>query len=584
MEEITKSAQSKCLPYLQVDVFGMENRDIEEESIRHLCKLIIDWVELFCIEEDDLDSILNELQALYLTDENTLRRCSDMEENEMHSKNDVIRDYKKAAKMNRKVSRSAERLFLHSATTDLAEDFDNKSVKVDSMSPEHRSAATRSPVPNLRKTPSVQSFEMIDKEWKVIACNMIGDKQCQCFAMLENRLCLLSVNLRFLDNQVDLEVVKPGPVSGNTSPAGSQSPKHVSNVQRFLVPLATMSSPRCGVGSAVLDGKLIAMGGYDRGECLGTVEAYDTANNAWLPMPQMLSPRGRFDVSQLYGKLFACGGSDGQKELRTVECYDPDKQKWTSLPSMSAPRSSAGVAVLNGKLYVVGGWGGQCGLAKCEVYDPDLGKWSPIARLNTGRSQAAVCVLNNKLVAAGGGDAWQCLSTVEMYDPAENKWTYLPSMATARRGHGIALFKGKLYVVGGSDGSSSLQTIEIYDPATESWSFGPLLSVPRANVSVAVVKNWLFAVGGFAKQVFLDTIEYLSEDGQEWCVCAPPDPESPNLLKGKDQHKQDFFKGKKALKNGNDHALNGAGKRVSTIPRNNGEVVNGESCKINGSL
>ena len=32
--------------------------------------------------------------------------------------------------------------------------------------------------------------------------------------------------------------------------------------QRFLAPLTPMSSPRCGVGAAVLDGKVIAMGEY----------------------------------------------------------------------------------------------------------------------------------------------------------------------------------------------------------------------------------------------------------------------------------------------------------------------------------
>ena len=81
-------------------------------------------------------------------------------------------------------------------------------------------------------------------------------------------------------------------------------------------------------------------GGYDRGECLKTVECFDMATNTWSPMPPMLSPRGRFDVSQIDGSLFACGGSDGSTELRTGEFFESGK--WKALPQMKKPRSSAG--------------------------------------------------------------------------------------------------------------------------------------------------------------------------------------------------------------------------------------------------
>lgn len=81
-------------------------------------------------------------------------------------------------------------------------------------------------------------------------------------------------------------------------------------------------------------------GGYDRGECLKTVERYNITQNIWTPMPPMISPRGRFDVTQIAGKLFACGGSNGSIELRTAEYYD--NGKWIELPNMRKPRSSAG--------------------------------------------------------------------------------------------------------------------------------------------------------------------------------------------------------------------------------------------------
>ena len=86
----------------------------------------------------------------------------------------------------------------------------------------------------------------------------------------------------------------------------------------------------------------MSIGGYDRGECLNTVEAFNIIKNVWTPMVPMLTPRGRFDVTQIDGKLFACGGSNGSVELRTVECYDPEAGKWETLPDMMQTRSSAG--------------------------------------------------------------------------------------------------------------------------------------------------------------------------------------------------------------------------------------------------
>ncbi len=86
----------------------------------------------------------------------------------------------------------------------------------------------------------------------------------------------------------------------------------------------------------------IIPGGYDRGECLNTVEAFDLSSNTWTPMPSLLFPRGRFDASETCGKLFAVGGSNGHKELRTVECYSPESKQWSRIQDMASPRSSAG--------------------------------------------------------------------------------------------------------------------------------------------------------------------------------------------------------------------------------------------------
>ena len=86
----------------------------------------------------------------------------------------------------------------------------------------------------------------------------------------------------------------------------------------------------------------VCIGGYDRGECLITVESFDLASNIWSSLKPMLVARGRFAIAEMNGYLYACGGSNGQMDLCSAEWYDPHTDTWTLLPDMSIQRSYAG--------------------------------------------------------------------------------------------------------------------------------------------------------------------------------------------------------------------------------------------------
>lgn len=45
------------------------------------------------------------------------------------------------------------------------------------------------------------------------------------------------------------------------------------------------------------------LGGYDRGECLKSVEEYDVAKGTWKELPPMNNERGRFDTAVIKGKV-----------------------------------------------------------------------------------------------------------------------------------------------------------------------------------------------------------------------------------------------------------------------------------------
>lgn len=52
-------------------------------------------------------------------------------------------------------------------------------------------------------------------------------------------------------------------------------------------------------------------GGYDRGECLRSVESYDPELNEWSNEAKMTEARGRFQITVLDNVVYAIGGSNG---------------------------------------------------------------------------------------------------------------------------------------------------------------------------------------------------------------------------------------------------------------------------------
>jgi len=84
------------------------------------------------------------------------------------------------------------------------------------------------------------------------------------------------------------------------------------------------------------------VGGYDRGECLNSVESFDLTTNTWSQLKPMLVARGRFAVAEMNGCLYACGGSNGQMDLCSAESYDPNTASWLLRPDMAVQRSYAG--------------------------------------------------------------------------------------------------------------------------------------------------------------------------------------------------------------------------------------------------
>ena len=63
-------------------------------------------------------------------------------------------------------------------------------------------------------------------------------------------------------------------------------------------------------------------GGLDDVNCYRTVERYDPQLDEWTEVASLKSPRGGVGVATLGKYLYAAGGNDGSTSLQTVERYN----------------------------------------------------------------------------------------------------------------------------------------------------------------------------------------------------------------------------------------------------------------------
>ncbi|KAK4316829.1 hypothetical protein Pmani_012046 [Petrolisthes manimaculis] len=498
------------------------HRTQEEAGItgRALCNLVLEWIQRQMMDQElNLDVIKDKKHMLYLNMDNSLHDCSDIKSGDLND-SDLVQDYKK---MSRKLSQT------------------NIKVRRKSTTPQ----PSKPRLMLFSRSISDKDDSDTDTDWKLIAHSQVSESSWLAVVTLCGTVAVLSVQQKFggwgnngtQKNSSSVVVgacvggmgVRGGSCSPTSLPSPiSSRPGSVEKIDSYtLVP--HMSSPKCATGTGNLGGRLLVCGGYDRGECLRTVETYDPLTNAWTSCPTMRQGRGRFDLTVLGGRAYAVGGCDGVRELASVEVLDMSGQRWESVAPLPLARSNTGVCSLDDSVFCIGGWNGQYGIKQCDMYSPNANAWSTIAPLHVGRYQAGVASLEGLVYAVGGCDSWNCLNSVEVYDPKEDQWRFTTPMTTPRRGCGAEVFKGKLYVIGGSDGTQSLCTTEVYDVKTKTWLPGPSMTTCRANVGVAVVNGNLYAVGGFSGKNFLNSIEYLDPNTNEWTNFTPKPDQHPSL-------------------------------------------------------
>jgi N-acetylneuraminic acid mutarotase len=267
---------------------------------------------------------------------------------------------------------------------------------------------------------------------------------------------------------------------------------------------ADMPTPRLDLSSAVVDGKIYAIGGVSSepgSKLLSTVEEYDPSTNTWINKADM--PTARCGTSQssavVDGRIYVIGGAGRiPGGIPTVEEYNPATDAWTRKADMPTPRWDLSSAVVDGKIYAIGGARGDyTGRNVVEQYDPTTDTWTRKADMPLGVWGLCACVVNGKIYALGGRPLNIAAPYVQEYDPSTDNWTRKADMPEPTSNMASFVLDNKIYVIGGwlISTQSPFTIMQLYDPEKDIWTYE---DVPfrRALFSADVVNNRIYAIGG----------------------------------------------------------------------------------------
>jgi N-acetylneuraminic acid mutarotase len=284
---------------------------------------------------------------------------------------------------------------------------------------------------------------------------------------------------------------------------------------------ASMPTARGGLGVAVVNGKIYAIGGLNNDTQLDVNEEYNPVTNTWTTKESMPTARSGFAVAVYQNKIYCIGGTVGDSEdlvsgfTGVNEVYDPVQNIWETKASMPTPRADLCASVADGKIYLIGGkeyWGVEPfyhELAVNEVYNPANNSWSTMSSMPIPAFGYASEVVDDKIYVIGGAREFQeqlanltAIGANQVYDSTNNTWSSRASLPVVVSYAAACVTSGvtaprRIYVVGGFDQSNYSNATYAYDFENDVWSSGALMPMARAYLGLAVVDDALYAIGGF---------------------------------------------------------------------------------------
>ena len=170
------------------------------------------------------------------------------------------------------------------------------------------------------------------------------------------------------------------------------------------------------LNAQVIDGILYIVGGLNATHIpVNTNYAYDPKTNNWTSKAPMPTARHHLQTAVVDGKLYAMGGRilgngvqsgiEAFSNFDRVEMYDPQTDSWTTLQHMLTKRSGfTATTGSDGYIYVFGGQGAEGGtdLDSVERYDPKTDSWTYDKSMPTRRFGLDSVSFDDKIFVLGG--------------------------------------------------------------------------------------------------------------------------------------------------------------------------------------
>ncbi|MEI7056352.1 S8 family serine peptidase [Nocardioides sp. CCNWLW239] len=248
-----------------------------------------------------------------------------------------------------------------------------------------------------------------------------------------------------------------------------------------------------------LDGKIYSIAGYGSAGPLAAVWVYDPADMTWSEAAPLPAPRSGMTAGVIDGHIVATGGWDAaNKPQGDTWVYDPGADAWSPGATNPAPRAGASGAVVNGQLFAIGG----CTTADCApmtadvvAYDPVADAWEPRADYPLALAYAACGTIDWTIYCAGGIGSSTTNKTFA-YDPGADTWAPKADVPVDVWGSGYSVANDQLVLVGGIQQGQVTNQAFGYDPATNAWSGMPSANNVRYRGGAAC---GFYSVGGSAQ-------------------------------------------------------------------------------------
>jgi N-acetylneuraminic acid mutarotase len=227
-------------------------------------------------------------------------------------------------------------------------------------------------------------------------------------------------------------------------------------------------------GLVAVGRQLYVVGGYTRSglsawKPVASLYRYDPQEDRWSEGTPMPTPRGALALAVVNGRILAIGGYNGDINVPTVEEYDPQTDRWTARAPLPVPRDHLAAANDGRFVYAIGGrlnGSYSQNVALVHQYDPDSDHWTQRADLPTARSGITAAVLADRIYVFGGEAPSGTFTTTEAYKPVSNSWQTMAPMPTGRHGLGSAVVGDRIFVIAGGPkpGGSFSNVNEVFAP------------------------------------------------------------------------------------------------------------------------